>query len=35
MQTPLLSVIVGLSTRTKLHPGNSKMSLSDEIPESK
>ena len=31
MQTPPLLVLVGLSARTKLYPGNSKLSLSDEI----
>ena len=34
MQTPPLLVLVGLSARTKLYPGNSKLSLSDEILES-
>ena len=35
MQTAPLLVLVGLSARTKLYPGNSKLSLSDEILESK
>ena len=35
MQTPPLSVLVGLSASTKLDPGNSKLPSSDEILESK
>ena len=35
MQTPPLLVLVGWSARTKLYPGNSKLSLADEILESK
>ena len=35
MQISPLSVLVGLSARTKLYPGNSKLSSSNEIPESK
>ena len=35
MQTPPLLVLVGLSARTKLYPGNSKLSSSDGILESK
>ena len=35
MQTPPLLVLIGLSAPTKLYPGNSKLSLSDEILESK
>ena len=34
MQTPPLLVLLGLSTRTNLYPGNSKLSLSDKILES-
>ena len=35
MQTLPLLVLVGLSTGTKLYPGNSKLSSSDGILESK
>ena len=35
MRTPRLLVLVGLSARTKLYPGNSKLSSSDGILESK
>ena len=35
MITPSLLVLIELSARTKLYPGNSKLSLSDEILESK
>ena len=35
MQTPPLLVLVGLSARTKLYPGNYKLLLSDEILGSK
>ena len=35
MQKPPLLVLVGLSARTKLYPGNYKLLLSDEILESK
>ena len=35
MQTLPLLVLVGLSARTKFYPGNAKLSLSDEILESK
>ena len=35
MQTPPLLVLSGLSARTELYPGNSKLSLSYEILKSK
>ena len=35
MQTPPLLMLLGLSTRSKLYPGNSKLSLSDGILEPK
>ena len=35
MQTAPLLILVWLSERTKLYPGNSKLSSSDEILESK
>ena len=35
MQTPPLLVLVRLSARTKLYPGNAKLSSSDGILESK